>query len=105
MSFFFRIDRILGVRDKCTPDGLYVCLMMKEAKPETNGEGRSKGLTRSFGWRVVDGVDETGSPRFLGLTYRSGVRKDPPLFINYCPWCGADMRPKTVDATRLQVKT
>jgi len=85
-----RRDFILGVADRCSSNGLFVCEGMRLAAPEMNGTGRSKGLSRSFGWRVRDGKDDPQAPRFLGLTYRGNGKA--PLVVNFCPWCGADLR-------------
>jgi len=52
-----------------------------------NYEG--KGLSVMFGW--PGDLPQGAQPRLLGVTYRMAAHQDGCI-LNFCPWCGADIR-------------
>lgn len=76
-------------RTRCAgPDGPYCGLLDQRLEAFANASRKGLVLVQ-FSRFTDDGV----TTRNVGIAHKEGPR-DGGLMLNFCPWCGADIRPK-----------
>ena len=71
---------------KLGPSAAAFCVGMQSAIANVPENYEGKGLTISRGW-----LGDEKQPRLLGIVYRARNRGET-FVLNFCPWCGADIR-------------